>query len=117
MINSASHEQAVELGIKRNLGDASYTLEIIEKTPTGHGLKRMYRDDRKHLEYKFNSAYYLALKERPFTDFPELLTLQEKNGIKNIGKAYLTNNAYEELIDYIAEVTKVFLKTDIANAN
>ena len=117
MINSAPHEQAVELSIKRNLEDASYTLEIIEKTSIGHGLRRMCRDDRKHLEYKFHSAYYLTIKGRPFTDFPELLTLQEKTGIKNIGKAYLTKNGCKELTDYIVEVTKVFLKTDIANAN
>ena len=38
----------------------------------------MCTDDRKALECKFDSAYYLALKERPFTDFPELSTLQEK---------------------------------------
>ena len=89
MMNSASHEQAVELGIKRNLGDASYTLEIIEKTPIGHGLKRMCRDDKKHLEYEFNNAYYLAMKGRPFTDFPELLTLQEKMVSKILVKLIL----------------------------
>ena len=117
MINSAPHKQALELGVQRNFGDVSYTQEIIEKTPIRHGLKRMCRDDKKHLEYKFNSAYYLAMKERPFTDFPELLTLQEKRGIKKIGKAYLTNNACAEFTDYIAEVTKDSRKTDIANAN
>ena len=90
---------------------------MTEKMPIGYGRKRMCRDDRKHLEYKFNSAFYLAIKGRPFTEFPELLTMQEKNGIKNIGKAFLTNSACEELTDYIAELTKVLLKTDIANAN
>ena len=77
-INSGPHKQTVELGIKRNLGAASYTQEIIEKTLIGHGLKKMYTSDRKALQYNFNSAYYLALKGRPFTDFPELLTLKEK---------------------------------------
>ena len=77
-INSAPHKQAVELAIKRNLGAASDTQEIIEKVPIRHGLKKMCTDDRKALEYKFNSAYYLALKQRPLTDFPELLPLQEK---------------------------------------
>ena len=56
-INSALHKQAVELGIKRNLGTASFTQKIIEKTPIGHGLKKMFTDDRKALEYKFNGAY------------------------------------------------------------
>ena len=116
-INSAPHKQAVELGNKRNLGAASYTQEIIEKTPTRHGLKQMCTDYRKALEYKFNTAYYLALEERPFTDFPKLLTLQEKNGIKSIGKAYLTNNACTEFTDYRVEVTKNSLKTNITIAN
>ena len=115
--HSASYKQAVKLGNERNLGAASYTQEVIEKTPTGHGLKKMCTDDRKALEYKFNSSYYLALKERPFTDFPELLILQEKNGTKNIGQAYLVNTACAEFTDYIVEVTKDSLETDIANAN
>ena len=42
-INSAPHKQAVELGIKRNLRAASYTQEIIEKTPIGHGLENVLR--------------------------------------------------------------------------
>ena len=49
-INSALDKQAVELGIKRNLGAASYTQEIIEKTLIGHGLKKMCTDDQKALE-------------------------------------------------------------------
>ena len=32
----------------------------------------MYTDDRKALEYKFNSVYFLPPKERLFSDFPEL---------------------------------------------
>ena len=89
MINSAPHKQAVELGIKRNLWDDSYMREIIEKMPIRHDLKSMCRDNRKHLEYKFNSAYYLAMKKRPFTDFPELLNLQEKIASKTLVKLTL----------------------------
>ena len=58
---------------------------------------------------------WLCEKEDP--DFPELLALQEKNGIKNISKAYLTNNTCSEFTDYITEVTKDSLKTNIANTN
>ena len=111
-INSAPHKQAAEHGIKRNLVAASYTQEIVEKMLIGHCLKKICIDDRKGL----GSAYYLALKERLFTDFPELLTFQ-KNGPKHIGKAYLTNSACTEFADYIAEVTKHSRRTDIANAN
>ena len=68
-INSAPHKQTVELGIKNNARAAVYTQEIIEKTATGHGLKKMCTDVKKALEYKFNSVYYLVLKGRPFSDF------------------------------------------------
>ena len=34
-----------------------------------------------------------------------------------ISKSYLTNNAWLEVKDYIVEVTKDSLKSDIANAN
>ena len=40
-INSATHKEAVELGIKRKFGAASYTQEITEKMPIGHGLKEI----------------------------------------------------------------------------
>ena len=53
----------------------------------------MCTDDRKALECKFDSAYYLALKERPFTDFPELLTLQEKM-ISKISVKLINNALY-----------------------
>ena len=46
-INSAPHKQTVELGIKNNVRAAVYTQEIIEKTATGHGLKKMCTDVKK----------------------------------------------------------------------
>ena len=38
--------------------------------------------DKEVLENRFNSAYYLTKKERPYSDFPDLIELQEKNGVK-----------------------------------
>ena len=52
----------------KNLGTAYYTQEIIKETRIGHSLKKMWVDDRKAIEYKFKSAYYLALKERRFSN-------------------------------------------------
>ena len=47
-------------------------------------------DKKKSLVIKVNTAYCLNTNERSFSDYPELLELQEKNGMRNIGKAYLT---------------------------
>ena len=44
----------------------------------------MYGQDMESLKIEFNTAYYLAKKERPFTDLPDLLSLQKKKiGGKN----------------------------------
>ena len=77
----------------------------------------MCTEDKKALEIKFNSAYYLAKKERPFTDYPDILRLQEKNGIKDIGKGYLTNKSCTEFTDFIAKVQLDTLKQDLAKVN
>ena len=79
------------------------------------GLKRMGTDDKKALVIKFNTAYYLAKNERPFSDYHELLELHEKNGVRAIGKAYLTKCA--EFTKYIAHVTRAELDNDLKNCN
>ena len=61
----------------------------------------MGTDDKKTLAIKFNTAYYLAKNERPLRDYPELLELQEKNRVRDIGKAYLTGRKCTEFTKYI----------------
>ena len=38
----------------------------------------------------FNTAYYIAKNERPFSDFNQLCTLQVKNGV-TLGETYLND--------------------------
>ena len=45
-----------------------------------------------------SSAYYLAKNERPLNDFPNLIELQEKNGVRDIGKVDLTDKKCSEFI-------------------
>ena len=70
-----------------NLGAKKY----IEEVPNVKGLTGMHLDDNKTLFIKFNTTYLLTKKETPFSDYPDLLELQKKNGIQNIGKVYLTD--------------------------
>lgn len=51
----------------------------------------------------FNSAYYLARAERPFTDFPGIIQLQKKNGISDIGNTYMNDKQARQFIGYIAD--------------
>ena len=56
--------------------------------PIGKILKPVCTDEKKALFVKFNIAYLLAKKERPFSD---ILELQKKNQVKNMSKAYFTD--------------------------
>ena len=77
----------------------------------------MGTDDKKALVIKFNTAYYLTKNERPFSDYPELLELQEKNGVRDIGKAYLTDKKCAEFTKYIAHVIRTESDNDLKNCN
>ena len=80
-------------------------------------MKRIGTDDKKALVIKFNTAYYLAKNERPFSDCPEVLELQEKNGVRDIGKAYLTDKKCAEFTKNIAHVIRTELDNDLQNCN
>ena len=77
----------------------------------------MGTDDKKALIIKFNTAYYLAKNERLFSDYLELLELQEKNRVKDIGKAYLTDKKCAEFTKYRAHVIRTKLDNDLKNCN
>ena len=73
----------------------------------------MGTDDKKALVIKFNTAYYLAKNERLFSDYPELLKLQEKNEMRDIGKA----QKCAKFTEYIAHVIRTELDNDLKNCN
>ena len=66
----------------------------------------MSSTDKKALPIKFNTAYYLAKNERPFNNFPNLIELQEKNGVRDIGKVCLTDKKCFEFTQHIANVIR-----------
>ena len=116
-VESASHKKAADCEKRKNLGIEKYTEKVINNNPIGKLLKRMGTDDKKVLVKKFHTAYYLAKTERPFSDYPELLELQEKNGVRDIGKAYLTYKKCAEFTKYIAHVIRIELDNDLENCN
>ena len=92
-----------------------YSQSVLETTPIGCSLRKLQEKDKASLEVKFNIAYYLAKHERPFTDYPHLITLEKKNHLKNIGNSYVTNRACAVFTDYIGMVTKESFAEDFAN--
>ena len=77
----------------------------------------MGTDDKKALVIKFNTAYYFAKNERPFSDYPEHLELQEKNRVRDIGKAYLTDKKCAEFTKHMVHVKRTELDNDLKNCN
>ena len=55
-------------------------------------------------------------RERPFTDYSHLITLEKKNHLKHISNSYVTDRAAAVFTDYILIVTKESFAKDLANA-
>ena len=64
------------------------------------------------LENHSNSASYLAKKERPYSDFPDLIELQEKNGVKYCG-SYQNKRATANFVDNCREALKQSFVEDL----
>jgi hypothetical protein len=101
---------------KNKLVIEAYMNRVVDETPIEQNFKNMCMKDQESLRVKFNSAYYLAKQERPFSDFSELLKCQAKNNVMNIGESYTTDRAAAKFVNVIGEVTKEGLKTDLAKA-
>lgn len=50
----------------------------------------------------FRTAYYIAKKDRPYSDHPDLISLQEINGL-NLGRILHSNVTCSDIIDHIAD--------------
>ena len=50
--------------------------------PIGRGLAKMAEKNKQTLTVRYNAADYSAKNECLYSDFGDLLTLQEKNGVK-----------------------------------
>ena len=86
-------------------------------SPLAKSFLRLNPADKDSLRAKFNTTYYILKKERPFTDYPNLLNLQTKNGISKLGASYSTPNASAYFADYIGKVMRESLKKLISKAN
>ena len=69
------------------------------------------------LENHFNTAYYLAKKEQPYSDFTKLIKLQEKNpSIKFCGN-YTNERAATHFADNCGEILKEWFVNYLLNSN
>ena len=66
---SEPHKYAVNLDTKSKLGEIPYLESVVQHTPIGKAIENMCAEDKNACRVLFNSAYYLAKQERPFSDF------------------------------------------------
>ena len=114
-VNTDMHKRAADIAMKKHLGSERYTQNVMKNTPIGKSITRMEEHSKEVLKMRFNTAYYLAKKEKPFSDYPDLLVLQEKNGIEK-HSGYRTPRAAADFIDFIAEEFKSPLKEILVKA-
>ena len=63
---------------------------------------------------KINTVYYLSKSERPYSDFEELLQLQEKNGAKY--QSFRNDRCAANLVDTCGQVIKNPIVEDLLRA-
>ena len=95
------------------MGAQPYLESIVKNSPIGRGLRKMCEKDKASLRVKFNSV--CSKKERPFSDYPDLLVLQTKNQIQGIGKSYLTARAAANFTDVFRNRIKSEMKEELKN--
>ena len=77
-LQTNQHKEAERLEKRSKMGADVYSQSVLETTPIGCSLRKLQEKDKASLEVKFNIAYYLAKRERPFTDYPHLITLEKR---------------------------------------
>ena len=103
---SESHVRAIKLSKQENLGEENFFKEVLMNSQTGKSFLRLNPADKNLVQVKFNTTYYVIKKKRPFTDYPDLLKLQAKNGIENLGSSYGNADASAYFGDYIGKVLR-----------
>ena len=92
-------------------------VHVIMNSPLAKSFLRLNPADKDSLRAKFNTMYYVLKRERPFTDYPDLLNLQTKNGIIKLCVSYSTLDESVYFAVYIGKVMHEDLKKLISKAN
>jgi hypothetical protein len=67
-----------------------------------------------HMKCVFNTAYYIAKHNKPYTDIGGLLTLVENLGVK-VRSEYSNDMKCVEFVSHIAEVLRTDLICELQN--
>ncbi|XP_053400429.1 uncharacterized protein LOC128557263 [Mercenaria mercenaria] len=96
-VKSAMHERAI------NSKCAQEKKARNEPSDLEKGFQKIDMGTSEKMSKLFRTSYYIAMKERPFTDFPDLVDLQTINGLP-LGDTYHTDKAARNFIEHIGGV-------------
>ena len=95
--------------------EAQKAREALTSTPICLGLRNLNAMTEEKLVKLFNTAYYIAKNERPFSDFNQLCMLQVKNGV-TLGETYLNDKRCREFFEAIAEIMELEARDEMNNS-
>ena len=105
---------ALNLEKKESLSSSSYSDHVVQNTAIGRGLVKMADKDKDILKVCFNTAYYITKYEKPFSDYVNLIHLQQKNGVQKFS-SYVNDRSAANFADVIAKLQKEELIKQIQN--
>ena len=82
------HLKSIEQKDKKNAEDANETYgkrvvnNIPQDLPLLKSMKKAIAKENESLQKLFEVAYLIAMKGRPFTDFPDYIRLEKLHGVK-----------------------------------
>lgn len=95
--------------------EAQKAREAPMSTPIRLGLRNLNAMTEEKLVKLFNTAYYIAKNEPPFSDFNQLCMLQVKNGV-TLGETYLNDKRCREFIQAIADIMELEVRDEMNNS-
>lgn len=110
-VQGKAHQHAKRLFDQKSLGE-TFGAQVVERSPIGRGLMKMAEIDRKVMITRFNTAYYLATSERPYSDSEGIITLNEMNGMIRSSK-FRNERAMANITDSIADKLKQKLMSEL----
>ena len=77
-VNGDPHKYAANLLKKEKMGSSAFAQQVTQSSAIGRGLVKIATSDKEVLENHFNTAYYLAKKERPTVTLLNYLNSRKK---------------------------------------
>ena len=121
--NSTVKRESVNFHVKSSMHDRAVSAKAAhgrklknEPSDIEKGFKKMDLSTSLKMTKLFRTAYYIAQSERPFSDFPALVELQDMNGL-SLGDTYHTDKAARNFVEHIGGVYFDNVKGLIHNAD